>query len=386
MRIFDISSLIIPALAATGAVLWHAPEAWSQSSAEPPPGRGVPFLGAPVSGVPVLGVPVLGPIMGAPNPDEPLVAVPRGAPLPAPVTSAPLPPLPLGRPAQAAMAPSSASPMVMGRAPANAPAGPQSILPGGDGSFVAAPAYAPATMTSHVMEPFKSIRDAFAKGMNAYKAGDKTDAARAFAYADSQGHSMSSFKLARMYSEGDGVPHDDLKAFEYYSKVADEGDDESRDSPNAVFVAKAFVALGAYFLDGIPNSYVKIDPARARDLFEHAATLFGDPDAQYDLARMWADGVGGPKDVRQAVRWLNLAAEKNHHPSQALLGHILFTGGSGVPRQAARGLMWLSLAKEGADPSKDGWIAKLRDEAFAAANENERQLAVLYVDQHAKGR
>jgi uncharacterized protein len=385
MRIFDISSLIIPALAATGAVLWHAPEARSQTQPEPLPARGAPFLGAPM-----LGVPILGPVLGGPNPDEPLVAVPRGTPLSAPVSSAPLPPLPIGRPPQdTVMAPSSASPTVMGRASANAPAGPQSILPGGasdSGGLVAVPAYAPATMTPHVMEPFKSMRDAFSKGMSAYKAGDKLDAARAFAYADSQGHSMSSFKLARMYSEGDGVPHDDLKAFEYYSKVADEGDDESRDSPNAVFVAKAYVALGAYFLDGIPNSYVKTDPARARDLFEHAATLFGDPDAQYDLARMWADGVGGPKDVRQAVRWLNLAAEKNHRPSQALLGHILFTGGSGVPRQAARGLMWLSLAKEGADPSKDGWIAKLSDDAFAAANENERQLAILYMDQHGKGR
>ncbi|SED94960.1 Sel1 repeat-containing protein [Rhizobiales bacterium GAS191] len=360
MRIFDLSSLIIPALAATGAVAWHAPEARSQTPPEPRPAIGASILGAPL----------------------------LGAPLPAPVASAPLPPLPVGRPGQdPVMAPSSTSSAVMGRAVIAAPAAPQSIIPGGgldNGGIVAAPAYAPA-MTPHVMEPFKSMRDAFSKGMRAYNAGDKTDAARAFAYADAQGHAMSSWKLARMYAEGDGVPHDDLKAFEYYSKIADEGDDDGPGSPNARFVANAYVALGTYFLDGIPNSYVKLDAVRARDLFEHAATLFGDPDAQYNLARMMADGVGGPKDIRQAVRWLNLAAEKNHRPSQALLGHILFAG-NGVPRQAAQGLMWLSLAREGSDPSKDAWISKLRDEAFAAANENERQLATLYIDQHGKGR
>jgi TPR repeat protein len=112
--------------------------------------------------------------------------------------------------------------------------------------------------------------------------------------------------------------------------------------------------------------------------------LFGDPDAQYDLARMMLDGAGGSKDTRQALRWLNLAAEKNHRPSEALLGHILFTGADGVPRQGAQGLMWLSLAREGADPTKDAWIAKLRDQAYAAANENERQLATLYLDHHNK--
>jgi TPR repeat protein len=235
------------------------------------------------------------------------------------------------------------------------------------------------------LEPFKSIRDAFTQGMRGYNAGDKVDAARAFAYAAAQGHAMSSWKLARMYAGGDGVPQDDLKAFEYYSKIADEDGDEGPSSPNARFIANAYVALGTYFLDGIPHTYVRLDPVRARSLFEYAATLFGDPDAQYNLARMMAEGAGGAKDIRQAVRWLNLAAEKSHRPSEALLGHILFTG-NGVPRQAAQGLMWLSLAREGADPAKYGWIIQLCDQAFAQASDSERQLATLYIDQHAKGR
>jgi TPR repeat protein len=247
------------------------------------------------------------------------------------------------------------------------------------------PAYAPTLPPPpHLGDPFKSVSEAFRRGVKIYLSGDKVDAARAFAYAASQGHAMSSWKLARMYAEGDGLERDDLKAFEYYSKIADEDLDEGPGSPNARFIASAYVALGSYFLDGIPNTYVKRDLVRARNLFEYAATLFGDPDAQYNLARMMADGSGGPKDIRQALRWLNLAAEKNHRPSQALLGHILFTGADGVPRQAAQGLMWLSLAREGADPTKDAWIAKLRDQAYAAANENERQLSTLYLDHHGK--
>jgi hypothetical protein len=348
MRIFDPTSLVITALAASGAVIWHAPAALSQS------------------------------------PPEPMTVV--ASPLPSPVVATPLPPLPIGRsaPDPAATLTSSTS-SVVGHGLPVLPTPPQSMLPastGDNGVLVTAPAYAPA-VSQHLTEPFKSMRDAFTKGMKGYNAGDKADAVRAFAYAAAQGHVMSSWKLARMYAEGDGVPHDDLKAFEYYSQTADEDTDEGPGSPNARFIANAYVALGTYFLDGIPNTYVKFDPERARSLFKYAATLFGDPDAQYNLARMLADGTGGPKDIREAVRWLNLAAEKNHRPSQALLGHILFTG-NGVPRQAAQGLMWLSLAREGADPTKDAWITQLRDQAFAAANENERQLATLYLDQHGK--
>ena len=41
---------------------------------------------------------------------------------------------------------------------------------------------------------------------------------------------------------------------------------------------------------------------------------------------MYIVGAGGlSKDNVTAVRWLRLAADKGHRPSQALLGHMLFT-------------------------------------------------------------
>ena len=147
---------------------------------------------------------------------------------------------------------------------------------------------------------------------------------------------LALWKLGRMYADGDGVQHDDLKAFEYFSKLADQNADESPDSPNAGVVASAFVALGTYFLDGIKGTYVTANPARAHEMFHYAASYFSDPNAQYNLARLYLDGTGVEKDPRQAARWFNLAAEKGHHPSQALLGHLLMNG-DGVPRQRARG-------------------------------------------------
>jgi hypothetical protein len=186
-----------------------------------------------------------------------------------------------------------------------------------------------------------------------------------------------------MYANGDGVPHDDLKAFEYFSKIADDNADETPDSPNAGVVASAFVALGTYFLDGIPNTYVKPNLERAHEMFHYAASYFGDSNAQYNLARLYLDGNGVPQDARQAARWLNLAAERGHYQAQALLGHLLASG-QGIPPERALGLMWLTMAREAADPVKDQWISKLYDTAFAAANERDRVAALSNLEQFLK--
>ncbi len=84
----------------------------------------------------------------------------------------------------------------------------------------------------------------------------------------------------------------------------------SPDSPNARVVAQAFVALGGYHLAGIPNTRVKRDPTRATEMFHYAAAYFDDADAQYHLGRIFSEGVAGPRDLHQAARWFNLAAER----------------------------------------------------------------------------
>jgi len=245
------------------------------------------------------------------------------------------------------------------------------------------PALAPGLVPS---VKYGSVREALRTGMRDYNAGDKLGAAAALEYAAGQGHTLALWKLGRMYADGDGVEHDDLRAFEYFSRLADQHADESPDSPNAAVVSSAFVALGTYFLDGIKGTYVGANPARAVEMFSYAASYFSDSNAQYNLARLYMEGTGVSRDARQAARWFNLAAEKGHPPSQALLGHMLMNG-QGVPRQRAKGLMWLTLAREAVtDSSKDQWIEKLYAEAFATADESDRKLALALLEQYIQSR
>lgn len=223
--------------------------------------------------------------------------------------------------------------------------------------------------------------EAFRSGAHFLKSGEKAKAVHSLEYAAEKGHALAQWKLGRMYAEGDGVTQDDLKAFEYFRRIADSHADDNPNTPQARFVANAFVALGHYYLDGIPKTQVKRDPVRAREMFGYAASYFRDPDAQYFLGRLYLDGTGAPHDPRTAARWFVLSAQKGQCRAQAMLGAMLFQGDH-VPRQAARGLMWLTLAKDNvkdASVADQGWINRLYDSAFRQASEDERALALVYL-------
>lgn len=232
-------------------------------------------------------------------------------------------------------------------------------------------------------KPPVTADEAFRSGASALKAGQNDKALSALQYAADQGYALAQWKLGRMYAAGEGVPRDELRAFQYFSRIANTHAEEAPQLPQARFVANAFVQLGNYYLSGIPNTEVKADPARAREMYAYAASYFGDADAQFSFAKVLLDGVGGEKDSRQALRWLNLAANKGQPRAQALLGSLMFKG-ENAPRQAARGLMWLTLARENAGGTK--WIIDMHEAAFKQATDNERQLAVVFLERHMKER
>ncbi len=227
-----------------------------------------------------------------------------------------------------------------------------------------------------------SPSDGLRAGARAPEGGEQANSLTALQYAAEQGQPVAQWRLGRMYADGDGVPRDDLRAFNYFSAIANTHPDEAPGTPQARFVANAFVALGHYYLAGIPNSKIAADPTRARDMFDYAATYFGDADAQYELGRLYL--TDRPSDPHQAARWFQLAATKGHCRAEIALGDMLFEG-QVVPRQAARGLMWLTLGRDCAG-SDDSWAKPLYDEAFQRASDDERALALVYLEDWLKGR
>jgi uncharacterized protein len=246
-----------------------------------------------------------------------------------------------------------------------------------DGSNTSAPKKIPT-------KNFVSGRQALLEGLDDLKAGNIEASVAAMTYAAANGQLLARWKLGEMYAVGDGVPRDDLKAYHYFNQLVEDYDEDQPDQRDLSAISNAFVSVGVYCLNGIPNSDVRPDPRRAHELFQYAATTFDDPNAQYNLAHMYLVGAGGlTKDNITAIRWLALAAKEGHPPSQALLGHLLFDG-DGVPDQRARGLMWLELARDGAPDPKDHWIRELYQRDFQVATDEDRRAAAAMLEAAAK--
>ena len=247
-----------------------------------------------------------------------------------------------------------------------------------DGSNTNAPKKTP-------LKNFASGQQALRVGLDDLKAGKMEASVAALTYAAANGQPLARWKLGEMYANGDGVARDALKAYHYFDQLVGDYDEDQPDPQYLSAFSSAFVAVGVYCLNGIPNSNVRPNPHRAHELFQYAATTFDDPNAQYNLAHMYMVGAGGlAKDKIAAIRWLALAAKQGHPASQALLGHMLFVG-DGVLDQRARGLMWLELAKNGALDTKDQWILELYQRDFQVASDRDRRAAIAMQEAPTKG-
>ncbi|RWK43019.1 tetratricopeptide repeat protein [Mesorhizobium sp.] len=224
------------------------------------------------------------------------------------------------------------------------------------------------------VKPQSSPWAVFQFGFSAYKNGRKEQAAEAYKYAAENGQIGATWKLARMYAEGDGVARDDYAAFKFFSEIADQ--DVEPGSPEESYVSDALVALGDYLRTGIPDSPIKKNEVAAQEYYMRAAANYRNPNAQFEMGQIFLNGKGGVKaSIKQAGRWFQLAAEKGHAGAQATLGHLLFQSGKIV-----RGLAMMTAALERAAPSDQPWIRGMQEEAFAAAGEADRRTAISLAD------
>lgn len=198
--------------------------------------------------------------------------------------------------------------------------------------------------------------------------------------AAKQGQPSALWQLAEMYANGIGVEQDQVRAFNYFSKIANDYADAPPNSIDAEVVARSFVKIGDYFRSGLPDAGIEVDKEQARALLFHAATYFGDADAQYRVGLLYLEDDDMQPNPMLSMRWLSLAAHKNHISAQAVLGDLMFNGhligDNGIKPQPVEGLMWLSLAYEGTFGSGDEvWIGELLTQALLIATPEQRESA-----------
>jgi TPR repeat protein len=200
-----------------------------------------------------------------------------------------------------------------------------------------------------------------AAGLEAFKNKNYQRAYREWKAAAEAGHAEAQFDLGVLYAQGLGVPRDLTVAASWYLKSAEQGNPEAqfalgqmysrgwgvpRDEADAL---RWFQMANSVDSDGPPTDWTVVegygvpqDPQRAAYWYHQAADK-GHPEAQFNLARLYASGKGVKRDEEQAARWVSAAAAQGYAPAQANLGERYATG-NGVVKSERRAYFWLTLA------------------------------------------
>lgn len=205
--------------------------------------------------------------------------------------------------------------------------------------------------------------------------GKSEEAVEVLKYAAENGNSAAQWKLARIYQTGDGVQQNSLEAFNIFQKIANQSSYAIPNTPNWHYGADAFVALGNYYRNGIPNTIIKADESKARVMYTTAAMIYRHPEAQFELGRLQIKNDKVYGQGRSGIRNLSLAYEKGHVGAEALLGYSIFEGVN-TKYDPVRGLFMLGNAKRRASERDLEWINQIYDEAYSLAKPDDRRQAV----------
>lgn len=89
----------------------------------------------------------------------------------------------------------------------------------------------------------------------------------------------------------------------------------------------------------------------------------GDANAQLELAKRYFNGIGLPRDYRQAFAWLKLSAAQGQIDAQYYLGWM-YAHGKGFEKDPKQAFYWVQLAAQQNDGQAQYLLAQFYDSGF----------------------
>ena len=131
-------------------------------------------------------------------------------------------------------------------------------------------------------------------------------------------------------------------------------------------------------------AYMRLDPNEKRYNPEEAAKLLqkaaasGDPEAQFELARLYEQGVGVEQNVDKALEMYRKSADNNFADAINDLGFLHFQGGLGIIRDPKKAIKFFERAAELRHPEAMFNIAALIDDGMVPNRTPEDAARFLY--------
>ena len=185
------------------------------------------------------------------------------------------------------------------------------------------------------------------------------------------------FYLARIYADNNGNMTDHARAYALFTDIVNEYgrrmDPENRRlSP---FVARAITEVGRYVLRGVPAAAVRPNSALASELFQLAASVFDEPNAQFELAKLLLVGDGVERDPKLSFHYLQSLSQRSHAGAQAFFADRLWRGQTVAGRDPVTALALARLAVNNAQPSDRIWIEDIYQNIYCGASTSIRSEA-----------
>jgi TPR repeat protein len=185
----------------------------------------------------------------------------------------------------------------------------------------------------------------YRKGMDAKRRGDLVTAADALARAAEGGHAGAGYEMGLLLKVGRKPIMQDLPRSQRFFLLAAEGGN----MPAQYEVAQMF-AQGV----GVARNCTQA-AAWARKAAEA-----GSPDAAVLLGELNLAECGGAKNPQEAARWFRVAADKGLAKAQFSLG-VLYMNGDGVPKDLKEARKWLTAAASKGNTTARFYLRRLEN-------------------------
>ncbi|KAG0056125.1 hypothetical protein BGZ90_005587 [Linnemannia elongata] len=157
---------------------------------------------------------------------------------------------------------------------------------------------------------------------------NRTKAFEWFLKAAVQGYDDAQAKVSQAYTDGAGVPKDNIKAMEWSIKAAENGHAERQYYMGAAYEKG----------HGVPQS-----DSRSFEWYLKSADQ-GFAEAEARVASAFEDGWGVSQDDAKAVEWYTKAADQDVAEAQFALGRIHNLGLCGLPKDRSKAVDWFTKA------------------------------------------
>ncbi|MDD5760205.1 MAG: tetratricopeptide repeat protein [Desulfobulbaceae bacterium] len=192
-----------------------------------------------------------------------------------------------------------------------------------------------------------------------------------------EGNAEAQYQLGSMFDRGKGQPQNFTKALFWYNKAIEQGHTSAKASAQKIEAdvaalkssaeqgkADAQITLGKMYSDG---NGVPQDDVLAFSWYQKAAEQ-GDLRGECNVGQSYAEGKGVTKDYAQAVAWYRKAAEQGDAESQYRLGSM-YHKGRGVPQSGVDAYAWLLVS------ASQGYNVAIKNKDFAISKLNAEQQA-----------